>query len=186
MFANTLSIIVFNRYFNSFHKTEKIMDQYDTAQICLNGHYVNESYHRYPQHNKNYCDKCGEMTVINCQNCGTEIRGYYESNVVIIAFGEEHTPPNYCYNCGKPYPWLDRKMKAAVEMAQLEEVLTEEENNNFSEYVKDITTDTPKSQVSAKKINILLKKFTSSSITIMRSLLVDIASETAKKVIQGN
>jgi hypothetical protein len=74
-------------------------------------------------------------------------------------------------------------MKATVEMVKLEEVLNEDETNQFSEYIKNITTDTPSTQVSAKKITILLKKFRNNSIPAIRALLVEIASETAKKIL---
>jgi hypothetical protein len=43
--------------------------------------------------------------------------------------------------------------------------------------------DTPSSQVSAKKITILLKKFKDNSVPTIRALFVDIASETAKKIL---
>lgn len=74
-------------------------------------------------------------------------------------------------------------MKAAVEMAELEEVLTAEEITQLKVYTKDITTDTPNAQVSAKKMNILFRKFKTNSLPAIRTLFVDIASETAKKII---
>jgi len=157
------------------------LGQYDTAQVCLNGHCVNSSYHTSPELNKNFCDSCGEQTIMGCLECGKEIRGYYEVEGVVSFLG--YTPPDYCYNCGKPFPWLDKKMKAAVEMAELEEVLTAEEITQLKVYTKDITTDTPNAQVSAKKMNILFRKFKTNSLPAIRTLFVDIASETAKKII---
>jgi hypothetical protein len=47
---------------------------YDVAQICLNGHVINDSVKKYPQHNKKFCDKCGVATINNCPNCNTEIQ----------------------------------------------------------------------------------------------------------------
>ena len=159
------------------------MGQYDTAQVCLNGHCINDSAKKYPAHNKNYCDICGEKTITQCYECKTDIRGDYIADFAIIGGEHNYTPPNFCYNCGKPFPWLERKMKAAVEMVELEEILNAEEINNLKDYTKDITTDTPNAQVSAKRINILLRKIKTNSVPAIRALFVDIASETAKRII---
>ena len=51
--------------------------RYDTAQICINGHIINSMSISKPEHNKKFCDKCGEPTITNCQNCNAPIRGYY-------------------------------------------------------------------------------------------------------------
>lgn len=99
-------------------------------------------------------------------------------------FPVPYIPPDFCYQCGKPFPWISRKIKAAVELAQLEEVLTEEESAKFSEYVTDISKDTPSSLVSAKQIIKLLKKFSESVAMEIRALLVEIASESIKKILK--
>lgn len=78
-------------------------DYYDTAQICLNGHMINDSYRSYPAHNKKFCDKCGKATITRCPSCGTDIKGDYHMDDVI---GGPTTPvPMNCHNCGKAYPW---------------------------------------------------------------------------------
>ncbi|MBK7867372.1 MAG: DUF2321 domain-containing protein [Ignavibacteriales bacterium] len=106
-------------------------------------------------------------------------QGYYHNPGIYST--APFIPPAFCYRCGKPFPWLASKIKAAVELAQIDEVMSEEESTKFSEYVTDISKDTPSSNVSAKKITILLKKFSQSAAMEMRALLVDIASESIKK-----
>jgi len=84
-------------------------DYYDIQQVCLNGHQINSSYKRYPEYNKDYCDKCGEKTIYLCPNCNNPIRGYHSIDGVISFAG---TPiPKNCEKCGKPFPWTERKMK---------------------------------------------------------------------------
>lgn len=143
------------------------MSGYDIAQICINGHCTNSDSEKYPQFNQNYCEKCGETTITKCQECNTPIRGNYHYDGIVSC--ESYTPPDFCYHCGKSFPWLSKKMKAAVELAQLEEVLTEEESAQFSEYVTDISKNTPSSPVSAKKIAIMLKKFRQSAALEIRA-----------------
>ena len=36
------------------------MGYYHTAQICLNGHVITDSYDKNPEFRQNYCDKCGQ------------------------------------------------------------------------------------------------------------------------------
>ncbi len=50
---------------------------YDTAQICINGHVINSMSKSHPEHNKKFCDKCGEPTITNCPKCNAPIRGHY-------------------------------------------------------------------------------------------------------------
>jgi hypothetical protein len=94
------------------------MDHHDIAQICLNGHCINSAYNKLPQFNQDFCDKCGEKTITQCTECGVNILGDYENGVMAIGF--EFHSPEYCHNCGKPFPWLAKKIKAAIEMAELE------------------------------------------------------------------
>lgn len=76
----------------------------DTQQVCLNGHQITASYHKYPDNRKKYCVQCGASTIHACPQCGHEIPGktHYE-NVATVGF---QTPvPEYCESCGIRYPW---------------------------------------------------------------------------------
>lgn len=50
---------------------------YDTAQVCMNGHMVNESFLSCPQHNRKHCSACGAETTTTCPSCSSLIQGYY-------------------------------------------------------------------------------------------------------------
>jgi len=45
---------------------------YGTAQVCLNGHLANLSYHDSPEFRQEFCNQCGARTVTQCQSCGIE------------------------------------------------------------------------------------------------------------------
>ncbi len=82
------------------------MGIYDTQQVCLNGHQITECYNRYPQHRKDYCEKCGAQTIFKCPGCSTEIKGDYHVDGVI---GSSRTNvPDFCEKCGKPFPWFGK------------------------------------------------------------------------------
>ena len=156
------------------------MGYYDTAQICLNGHVINDSFYEYSTHNQNHCDKCGQPTIIKCQHCNTEIRGDYKASGV-IGFGGTMSAPNFCHSCGKPYPWTSKKMEAFREMADELEELSPTEIEKLKDSLDDIVTETPKIEVAGLRVKKILKKIGKESYESAKSILVDIASEAIKK-----
>ena len=103
------------------------MGEYDTAQVCLNGHMINSSARNMPEHNQDFCDKCGARTITECPHCNTPIRGYYH-NPDFVLTGPEN-PPSFCHNCGKTYPWTEAKLKAGQELVEEFDKLTGKEKD---------------------------------------------------------
>ena len=85
------------------------MGYYDVMQVCLNGHQITDNYNRYPEHRKDFCDKCGEKTITRCPKCNEPIRGDYHVEGVLAI--KETPVPEFCHKCGAPYPWTERKAK---------------------------------------------------------------------------
>ncbi|MDP1813610.1 MAG: DUF2321 domain-containing protein [Leadbetterella sp.] len=86
---------------------------YDTMQVCLNGHYITDHYHTSPQFRKQFCTKCGAETTISCPNCKAEIKGdYLNSNVIFL--GHSTPVPNICEYCGKDFPWKVKKEEEKI------------------------------------------------------------------------
>ena len=79
------------------------MGEYDTMQVCLNGHQITDRYYSQPEHRQDFCEKCGAETIIECPNCEEEIRGYYNVEGVIAPSTTD--VPDYCHSCGEAYPW---------------------------------------------------------------------------------
>lgn len=156
---------------------------YDVGQVCLNGHPINGSSVSMPQFNQDYCDKCGEKTIIACPNCETSIRGYYFSPGVLSV--ARYQPPAHCYKCGKPFTWTERKIKTAVALAVEEGRLNDHEARQLEESVKDILTDTPQTQLGASRFKRVMTKVGQQTAMAVRDILVDVVSETAKKAIWG-
>jgi hypothetical protein len=153
---------------------------FDTAQICLNGHVINEAAESYPEENQKFCSKCGEKTIIRCQYCEIPIKGYHHCSVVVMA---DFIPPKFCHNCGKPYPWTESKLKAAQELIDEAEKLTEQEKDILKQSLDDLVRGAPNTQVAALRF----KKYTTKAGEVvmggLRDIMVDIASETAKKIL---
>lgn len=88
------------------------MGYHDVQQVCLNGHQVTDNYNLVPEFRKSFCSTCGEKTIHQCPECSHPIKGYYHVGGV-IAFGGSTAVPTHCENCGKPFPWTERKKSIA-------------------------------------------------------------------------
>lgn len=153
---------------------------YDTAQVCVNGHTINDTYIKYPDRNQKFCDKCGEKTITTCQGCNTSIRGeYHVPGVASIGF--TYTPPGYCHECGKAYPWTEAALEAAKELAKEVDGLTQEEQELLSRSIDEIVKNGPKTVVATTRFKKFAPKFGTEIGTAFKDILVDVVSETVKK-----
>ena len=153
-----------------------------TAQICLNGHIITDIYEKHADSTP-YCTKCGAGTITKCPECGTEIRGDVR-NSSIITF-RTIPLPKYCHQCGKPYPWTQGAFEAAIQLAAEDDGITEDDIALLEESLPDIAEETPKTKLASVRVKKILAKAGKTVGDAMRDIVVDIASETAKKAIFG-
>lgn len=153
---------------------------YDLAQICLNGHIINEYAMTQPDFNAAFCKQCGASTLTACDKCSAKIQGYYH---IIGVIGGSYSLPSFCHACGKPYPWVEAKLKAAQELADEVNNLTPEETATLKRSLEDIIRDTPQTTVAATRFKRLITKAGREAAQGFRDILVDIISETAKKTL---
>lgn len=152
---------------------------YDVAQVCLNGHVINDSSKEYSQHNQKHCDKCGGETITNCPNCNTEIKGNYHVDGVFGSSG--YYLPSFCYECGKPFPWTKSKLDAAKDLADLADELDKEEKLELSNSLDDLIKDSPKTNVAIVKFKKLITKVGKPVAEGIKDILISIATEAVKK-----
>ena len=156
---------------------------YDTAQICVNGHVVTDKFVKSPEVGRKFCEKCGAPTITNCQACSAIIRGFH--HLEHVSYSADYKLPSFCPDCGKPYPWTEAKIQAAYELTEEMENLSDEEKELLSRSIDDLITDSPRTELAATRFKKLLVKVGEPAAYALRTLVVDIASETAKKLIQG-
>jgi len=154
---------------------------YDTAQICMNGHVVNSSMRLHPDHNQNFCEVCGANTISQCHICNTNIRGRYHIDRV-VSF-DNFTAPAFCINCGGPFLWTESRLKAARDLTSELDNLSSEERDLLSGSLDDIVKDTPQTPLAVSRFKRLALKAGQEFPGIFHDILVDIASETAKKLL---
>lgn len=156
------------------------MNFQDVALICENGHVINSSSTEYPEDNSSFCRECGAKTIDKCPSCLASIKGNYHYDGV-IGF-DEFDAPSYCGDCGCSYPWTAEKLKAIQEVMSMAN-LTEEDEDDFNKNLVDIVSDTPRTNVAALKIKMIGSKVTSEIWEVAKGIIVEIASETAKKTM---
>ncbi len=156
------------------------MEGYDVAQICLNGHVVNQFAKSDRDRNTKFCKKCGATTLTACPSCGTNIRGYYHIKGLLDCAGLK-TPP-FCFECGQPYPWTAAKMEASKLL--LDEMgLDIPEATILEGDLQEILRDTPKASASAVRVSRHLEKAKPFIAEGFKTLLVEVVSQSAKKIL---
>jgi hypothetical protein len=98
---------------------------------------------------------------------------------------DRYTPPGYCFNCGNAFEWTKRKISGAVELVEVGAGVTSGELEQFQTDLTDATRDTPKTQVASLRIRQLMAKVGTGVAGGVKDIIVDLVSETAKKIIWG-
>jgi len=153
------------------------------AEVCPNGHVSTIYADQFPELREKFCSKCGEATITQCPSCKSNIRGYYYVEGIIG--GEEYKLPAFCFNCGKPFLWTERKISSAVELIEAGAELSAEELAQFKEDLNELTKDSPRLQVASLRFKKVMSKVGSSIAGGVREIVVDVLSETAKKALWG-
>jgi hypothetical protein len=151
-------------------------ETYDTAQICPNGHTAN-SYHRsLPQFDETYCSKCGEHTMDACPSCHEPIRGSYRDGM------DSYVPPAFCIHCGNRFPWTDARIRAVAELARILELSTDDQQQ-LEISVRDMVVDSPASTVGVARFKTIMAKAGTTGATMFREILIDVVTESAKRLL---
>jgi hypothetical protein len=81
---------------------------YLPAAICRRGHVVTTDATSALRTEK--CATCGADVLDHCPHCGNMIRGSY---IVpgFIGVGFDYERPDFCGDCGNPFPWASRQAR---------------------------------------------------------------------------
>jgi hypothetical protein len=157
---------------------------YDIAQICLNGHVINDGYNSYPHHNSDHCSQCGQKTIIECPGCHAKIRGQYHIQGV-GGSNKLRNAPAFCHECGNPYPWTESRLSAAREYVRELDRLTDNEKGILERSLDDLVRDTPNTPVAVMRFKTLTAKAGPTAIEVLKGILIEVVKEATKKAIWG-
>ena len=150
---------------------------YYNATICLNGHVID----KYNANYQKYCSTCGKETFSFCTSCNTPIRGSVRLDNVIGAF--PYKKPFYCHSCGTPYPWTQKILDNAVELISLDDELDDTSKELIKNAIPELLFDSPTTPIAAAKYQKGISKAGEVVKNCLYQLLVDVMSETAKKIV---
>lgn len=157
---------------------KNLNSNFDIAQICRNGHKINSSSQDYPQFNQDFCEECGSPTITACPECASPIQGAGRNSMF-----DHFTVPKFCAKCGSPYPWTKAKLQAALDLTKEVENLDNDEKVMLEKSIDDLVKDTPDKVVAAIRFKKLMVKVGQGASSAFREILVDVVSESAKKLL---
>jgi hypothetical protein len=91
----------------------------------------------------------------------------------------------FCWNCGTPYPWTERQFAAAGELVSEDELLSAQDKEQLTATFVDMTSENPRTTLAATRFKRLAARAGKGLGEAIQRTLVDVVSETAKKVILG-
>ncbi len=163
---------------------------YDIQQVCENGHQITDCYNISPEKQKGFCQKCGAATITACPSCGEGIQGAQikvSQSLIGARTGRQtmipttHADvPSYCHNCGKPYPWTEKKIVTAIQIFAESGNLNDDEKKTIEEDINNIAKDIPQAELSAIRIKRIWGKYG----TVAYNILMEFASKTAAEILK--
>lgn len=150
---------------------------FNNATICLNGHVISKFQSNYQE----YCSQCGAKTYSNCGHCNSPIHGVTEIKGAVVLGERPYTKPNYCYKCGKPYPWTEKILNNAIELLALDDELDDSTKQLIKTAIPDLLVETPSTPLAVAKYQKGISNAGQILKNSLRSLLIDVLSETVKK-----
>jgi hypothetical protein len=151
-------------------------------QVCENGHKITGQYSITSQDQQKFCRKCGANTIIACPNCDEKIQGdRFERRRSRLELVESPDVPSYCPNCGKPFPWTQKRIQTAIQIFAEFGDLEEEEKKTIEQDVENIAKDVPEAELSAMRIKRIWEKYG----PICRELILELTSRTAAHILKG-
>ena len=172
------------RFYNSGPDADGVhhfpQDQYDTAQVCAAGHVINAQAEYEPQHNRPFCGKCGQSTIMRCPQCTERIEGFFHLK---SGFGEPYEgPAAYCWHCGAPYPWTATALAQAIAYAQLY-VSDDADRAALVETLPALTAETPKTPVAISTYQRVIAKVAPAAREGFKTILYGVAVEFVKHTL---
>ena len=158
------------------------MEQYDIAQICLNGHIRNSGIRCHPEKSEEYCSECGAETITRCPSCESDIKG---GSISEMWTGEAvsqglFSPPNHCIHCGKAYPWTESKIATAIQILMEFGNLGDEEKATIEKDINNIAKDIPEAELSARRLRRIWENCKNAGYEV----IMEFASRTAAKILK--
>jgi dCTP deaminase len=149
--------------------------------FCVNGHYAPAVIPTSQFDKKQrFCERCGATTINACPGCKVPFQEV-SHRALRGASGTDCTPPSHCSECGSALPWTAFRQRAAADLVNLQENLSEVEKELLKNSLNDLIRDTPQTALAIQGLRILCAKVGTDAIEHFRSILAPILSDAAKE-----
>jgi hypothetical protein len=155
---------------------------YLTAEVCLSGHPTTGGLEFSPGMTARFCEICGSKTISACPECRTPLRGEYITGGISA---RDYAPPNHCHSCGSAFPWKTAKIEAAKEHAAEIEGLDENDKAQLKGAIDDLAAGGARTELAVSRFKRLMKKAGETVGGGLYKIVVDVATEAAKKSLIG-
>ena len=162
-----------------------VLDRYDTAQVCGEGHLLNAFAGSRPENNVKHCSQCGAVTLTTCPSCREPIRGYHFVGSSRGNGAGPDEPPSYCHNCGKPYPWVEKRLAVASAIIEEMQDLTDSEKEELSKSLSDLVRDVPATELAVLRFKKYLPKAGAAVYNAFKSVMISVATDEVKRKLFG-
>jgi hypothetical protein len=116
-----------------------------------------------------YCTECGAESLPACESCEAIL-------------GDPTNRPSYCGSCGKPFPWTQTALEAAKEYTDELDELSPEDKSLLKQSFVDLTVDTSRTPLAASRFKRMMEKAGPVAGQVLSKIVVDFATEAAKKL----
>ena len=154
------------------------------GQICVNGHIMEEGLKPFSSIAQQYCETCGDKTVVSCPSCKMVIQLIEppsRSNKAHKKKSIDDSVPRFCRHCGTAYPWTQNKLETAQELTMQMSGLNDKEKEILKLSLNDLTADTHRTELAAIRVKTFLSKVAPVAGNALKDVLVSVATDAAKK-----
>jgi hypothetical protein len=117
-----------------------------------------------------FCADCRAKTMSTCQGCCAYIQ-YKDSRV--------HYVPNYCTECGEPFPWTTTAIQTVSEYTD-ELDLNEEDKATLKAAYPELTRDTAKTELAISRFKKVYAKIAPAGAAVIRGTIQAVLTDYAK------
>jgi hypothetical protein len=96
---------------------------------------------------------------------------------------EDYQRPNFCGECGQPYPWTTASVEAAQELVAEDENLSEVDKASLDKDLPALVSDTPQTPAATERVRKVLEKAGNATADGLSKILVGVITEAAKKAL---
>ena len=157
------------------------------ACICEAGHVCCDCIQIAPEQNSKHCQLCGEETITHCLACNTKIQGAIASYNDLLdtwTFVQRlDFPPDYCTECGTPFPWTQERLQAAQGIIDMLDELSEEQREELKKIIPDIMVERPRTTLSTLLFAKTFEKISGIGKTFLIKWLNDNAIATVLELL---